>query len=554
MKKLILTTALTILTLGFVNAQCNASWSASVNGGATTFTNTSTGNPDYYYWDFGDGNYAYTQNANHTYQYDGTYIVCLYIQGDSITNPNCYSQFCDSVVITGQGSPANCNATFTAYSATYEVNDAINFNSSGSVGTNYWWDFGDGNGSSSANPTHYYNAAGVYTVCLLVGDNVGCVDTVCQSLTIVNTTGGWGSCNVTSSVYYHPPTNELSGNVATSTAATHLWNVYDASFNLVHSVSSNFFSYYPTSNGTHYVVLEGLDSNGNWCDTAMVNANVSNAGSGTGCSVNGTASYNAGANEITGTITSSTADFHTWMVYDPNLNMVLSSSNNSFVYTPTMNGNYLVLLEGLDSNGNYCDSAMYSINVTNASGASACNADFAWWEDSSATSPIVLMFNLSSGNNLSYTWDFGDGTTSNLAYPTHTYLQDGIYLVCLTVDDGNGCTDTYCDSVTYVIRANGYTINVIDPANDIDENEVTISGLYPNPVEDELNLNMNVTESGPLTVLISDVNGKIVYQEGMNAQFGENQLKINTDFEGGLYFLTVQSANGQATTSKFIKK
>lgn len=552
MKKLILTTALTILTLGFVNAQCNASWSANVNGGAVTFTNTSTGSPDYYTWDFGDGNFAYTQNATHTYQYDGTYMVCLYIQGDSITNPNCYSQFCDSVVITGQGSPANCNATITASSATFEVNDAVNFNSSGSVGNNYWWDFGDGNGSTSANPTHYYSAAGVYTVCLMVGDNVGCVDTICQALTIINSSSS--SCSVNAAVTYDAQTNTINGQITSSTAVNHFWGIYDPNFNWIQNFSGNSFSYTPTMNGTYYVGFYGTDSSGNACDSSGIAVTVYNVGGNTVCSVNGTATYSASNNEISGSITSSTADSHSWMVYDPNFNMVLSSSNNSFVYTPTMNGNHLVLLEGLDSNGNHCDSAMYSINVTNASGASACNADFAWWEDSTATSPIVLMFNLSSGNNLTYTWDFGDGTTSNLAYPTHTYLQDGIYLVCLTVDDGNGCTDTYCDSVTYVIRANGFTINVVDPANDIAEEQVSISGLYPNPVEDELNLNMNVTESGALTIRISDVNGKIVYQEAMNAQFGENQIKINTDFESGLYFLTVQSARGQATTSKFIKK
>jgi|GEM_PF-4977858 len=39
----------------------------------------------------------------------------------------------------------------------------------------------------------------------------------------------------------------------------------------------------------------------------------------------------------------------------------------------------------------------------------------------------------------SYSWDFGDGSTSNLASPLHSYLNPGNYTVQLTVTDVNGC-------------------------------------------------------------------------------------------------------------------
>jgi len=38
----------------------------------------------------------------------------------------------------------------------------------------------------------------------------------------------------------------------------------------------------------------------------------------------------------------------------------------------------------------------------------------------------------------SYLWDFGDGTTSTLENPSHTYAADGSHTVSLTVTDGSG--------------------------------------------------------------------------------------------------------------------
>ena len=47
------------------------------------------------------------------------------------------------------------------------------------------------------------------------------------------------------------------------------------------------------------------------------------------------------------------------------------------------------------------------------------------------------------GDKLTYTWDYGDGTTSKFTFPvaTHRYENIGNYTVRLTVDDGRGGTD-----------------------------------------------------------------------------------------------------------------
>ncbi|AEV31595.1 PDK repeat-containing protein [Owenweeksia hongkongensis DSM 17368] len=62
------------------------------------------------------------------------------------------------------------------------------YNSGSSVGDSLWWDFGDGNGSSSQSGNHNYNTAGTYTVKLISFGDCGITDTstiviqVCDSI------------------------------------------------------------------------------------------------------------------------------------------------------------------------------------------------------------------------------------------------------------------------------------------------------------------------------------------------------------------------------------
>jgi PKD repeat protein len=52
-----------------------------------------------------------------------------------------------------------------------------------------------------------------------------------------------------------------------------------------------------------------------------------------------------------------------------------------------------------------------------------------------------------SGSGTTYVWDFGDGNTSSLSDPMHTYAAAGTYTVCLIVLDDCGA-DSTCQSVT----------------------------------------------------------------------------------------------------------
>ena len=83
-----------------------------------------------------------------------------------------------------------------------------------------------------------------------------------------------------------------------------------------------------------------------------------------------------------------------------------------------------------------------------------CTADFTYVQNGPTTYFTDLStINPSWSTNyiVSYLWDFGDGNTSTLQNPSHTY-SNGLYSPCLTVTyfDSviiNSCTSIYCDSI-----------------------------------------------------------------------------------------------------------
>jgi hypothetical protein len=78
-------------------------------------------------------------------------------------------------------------ASFTYSPPDPQVNDTITFDASGSSDTDgtivsYLWDFGDGETSTSQNPTHAYNQEGSYNVTLTITDNDGLTDTATATI------------------------------------------------------------------------------------------------------------------------------------------------------------------------------------------------------------------------------------------------------------------------------------------------------------------------------------------------------------------------------------
>jgi PKD repeat protein len=159
--------------LDAIGPQCDvtADFGASTTAGCAplgvSFTDLSTGaGINSWSWDFGDGNGSTAQNPSHTYTAAGSYTVSLTASssacGDTLTRTG-YITVSDLPLADFSGSPTSGNG-----SVTVDFSDL-----STGVPTGWIWDFGDGNGATSQNPSHTYTAVGTYTVTLTASNTCG---------------------------------------------------------------------------------------------------------------------------------------------------------------------------------------------------------------------------------------------------------------------------------------------------------------------------------------------------------------------------------------------
>jgi PKD repeat protein len=222
------------------------------------------------------------------------------------------------------------------------------------------------------------------------------------------------------------------------------------------------------------------------------------------------------------------------------------------------NGSHSVLLS-LYSGGAFCDSTYATINVSCGGGpagsSTLCAASFNIFADS-ITVGQYYAYNTSIGVGLTYLWNFGDGTTSTLPYPTHTYSPPGSYIVCLTIYSGTVCTSTTCDSSSVFRAASGFVMSHLNvkPAGSVGIKELDASiGLnaYPNPIENELTIEVSNKDSKVVNYKIIDALGRIV----LAGTIGNSKVTFSTSqLERGFYNLIISNETGKTLkTVKLIK-
>ena len=136
-----------------------------------------------------------------------------------------------------------------------------------------------------------------------------------------------------------------------------------------------------------------------------------------------------------------------------------TSSDQNPSYTFQDDGVYTVCLTVTDDDGS-TDTACHDVTVTDLGPTAA----FDWAPDGQDEgAPIEFTGESHSAPDdiIKYEWDFGDAWTSDLESPSHTYADDGVYNVCLTVTDDDGSTDTACHDVT--VENVAPTVTLIGP-------------------------------------------------------------------------------------------
>ncbi len=106
------------------------------------------------------------------------------------------------------------------------------------------------------------------------------------------------------------------------------------------------------------------------------------------------------------------------------------------------------LFGACSNNVSQCANAWYAVGVGAGLYSNAVVSQFSSNNNYSCSVPATISFTNNSVNSSAYFWDFGDGTSSALANPSHTYTNAGNYSVKLKSTGTSSCNTT--DSITKI--------------------------------------------------------------------------------------------------------
>lgn len=413
------------IVIGQVNANFTTSSPACV-GQTVTFTNTTTpGAGISRLWDFGNGGTSTALNPVYIYNTTGTYTVTLIEQYAN----NCNDTVQKNVTVNAKPSAGFVSADTVACTVPFSAS----FTNTSTGAASYAWTFGSGS-STATNPTHIYNATGIYTVTLIATAGNGCKDTLSRNNYIKIRVPVATLSASTDSACANTPIQFTSALNAPPSASNYRWDFGDGS-SIVNCASCNTQTHSYSSNGTYTVTLVVTTAAGCY-DTVTQNITISakpTAGfTGTPLTIcpDATVSF---TNSSTG------ANSYFWMFGD---GFTDTNSNPGHTYNTT--GIYTVTLVA-DNNG--CKDTLTRPSYVTVQ---LPHADF--YPTFQCSSRLTYTFLDSSIGANTYLWDFGDGNTSTTAgNVTHTYTSPGSYAVELRVyNTSTGCYDTITKTISAI--------------------------------------------------------------------------------------------------------
>ena len=469
-------------------------------GTVVDFVDESTGSPESWVWDFGDGTGAEGPQVQHAWEEPGTFPVTLHITRGEET-----AEVTLVITVVPVDAPLPPSADFQVSSAVVKVGDSVSFQNRSTGDIERWhWDFGDGTSSDRPDVNKSWDQAGRYTVVLTVSNPQGSDSESIVIEVLENLRAPVAVVAASASTVEVGEPVVFTG-VSTTDPAAFSWDFGDGRTGAGPSVTQIF-----SNVGVYTVTLVATNSAGRseaQLDITVVPATlppvariatlppvieVGDVISFTSLSTNGpdTEEWSFGD----GTTATGPTVTHTWSA-PGNYNVNLTATNRAGSSTAVVAVEVLpelpppvAVISGfnpspwvgeataftdasLDATGWLWDfgdgststsqnplhtfsstgEKTVSLTVTNRNGTSTTSvlvnprlrpvADFS----ASNVAPRVgqaVSFTDLSVNAVSWSWDFGDGFTSSLQNPTHAYSASGAYSVVLTVTSATGDTDT----------------------------------------------------------------------------------------------------------------
>ncbi|MEM6965043.1 MAG: PKD domain-containing protein [Bacteroidota bacterium] len=383
------------------------------------FANISTGAATDFYWDFGNGNTS-TQVVPPTQTY-----VAQNDEETSFTVTLVSSNLCGSDTVTTQVvvDPPEVVAVANAEELSGCHPFTVNFENNSTPGAVTEWDFGDGNKSSAASPSHTYETPGFYNVILYAYSDCG-YDTSTLEVMV-----------------YPPPHVEFGHplfvcqnqpisfeNLSVNVGSTN-WDFGDGNTSTLSSPEHIF-----TQPGEYTVTLTAISLFSQCPATFTSTVTVLDLPV---AAFEPSSLYGCAPFEMQLTNTSQDALFFQWDFGDGNFSSEYSPSH--WYETP---GTYQIALIASDNNGCFHDTTIYNINIYPSP-----KSDFEYEKQSICDVPADVGFtNLSEGAT-QFLWDFGNGFQATNTNPSVTYTEATTYQVSLLVENEFGCQDSSAQNI-----------------------------------------------------------------------------------------------------------
>ena len=326
-----------------------------------------------------------------------------------------------------------------SYSTTCQLDYEISFtNSSTAPGgwiSAYYWDFGDGTNSVLIDPTHVFPGPGIYSVYLYVYDTSGCYDSILQNVTASQLP----VASYTTSIVGCRMLNFSNSSVYNGGVPSWSWNFDDPAS----GVNNTSVVLHPvhvfTSPGTYNVMLAMTDNFG-CTDTIYQMVTVDPV-------IPDFAWDSTCANSLIQFTDLSTSPvdpitFWQWTFGDGGVSNLQDPS-----HTYSNGGIYTVSLTITTASG-CLENVTHTLSI-NYPPDPDFSASLTCWGDSTVFTDLTTL--PTPGQIASWFWDFGDGNTSTLQNPVHTYSIAGIYSVTLIVTDTNDCNSMVTNPVEVFI-------------------------------------------------------------------------------------------------------
>jgi len=403
-----------------------------------SFTNFSLGNLTSRSWDFGDGGTSTQNNPTYTYLTPGSYTVTLTVTsaGGSDTETKL------NYIIVNQPPPV---AEFSGAPLSGPPGLTTNFTDASTGSLNSWlWDFGDGSTSTLQNPSHSFAAPGAYSVTLTVSGSGGLDSERKVGYVVVGQPPPVADFVASTTSGVRPLSvdfTDLTGGPTTSW----LWNFGDGGT----SASQNPTYIYSTA-GTYTVTLTSTGPGGSDVETKVGYIVVAEQAPVANFGASPTTGIKPLLVNFTDASTGGPVTSRLWSFGDGTTSTVTNPSK-----TYTLAGVYTVTLTVTGPGGVDTETKTSFITVNEP----APVAQFSGTPLNGVAPLTVVFTNLTTGGPVTtFTWSFGDGTTSNLAAPTKVYNTPGIYNVILNAT-GPGGSDNE-------IKIGYVTVNPPPPAAD----------------------------------------------------------------------------------------